>query len=53
MRRLLAPIIVALAIGSCALRPGLPGSIDVLAELKQQFNEDRGVPRLVVLVSPT
>ena len=25
----------------------------VLAELKDQFNEDRGVPRLIVLASPT
>jgi hypothetical protein len=53
MRRLVALIIVALAISNCALRPGAARGSDVLAELKQQFNEDRGVPRLVVLVSPT
>jgi hypothetical protein len=53
MRRLVVLIIVALAFGSCALRPGAARSVDVLAELKQQFNKDRGVPRLVVLVSPT
>jgi len=46
-------LLAVLATGSCALRGGPARSTDVLAELKQQFNKDRGVPRLVVLVSPT
>jgi len=46
-------LLAVLATGSCALRPGAARGADVLAELKEQFNQDRGVPRLVVLVSPT
>jgi hypothetical protein len=46
-------LLAVLATSSCALRGGPARSADVLAELKQQFNKDRGVPRLVVLVSPT
>ena len=53
MRRALILLLALLATSSCALRPGAARSADVLAELKEQFNKDRGVPRLVVLVSPT
>jgi hypothetical protein len=42
-----------LATSGCALRSGAAGSGDVLSDLREQFNRDRGVPRLVVLVSPT
>jgi len=44
-------LLVVLATSSCALRAGR--SADVLSDLKGQFNRDRGVPRLIVLVSPT
>ena len=46
-------LVALLLVSCCALRSGPAGSTDVLAELKRQFNSDRGVPRLVVLVSPT
>ena len=46
-------LLALLATGSCALRPGGARDADVLAELKAQFNRDRGVLRLVVLISPT
>jgi len=46
-------VLALLAASGCALRGGAANSADVLSDLKKQFNEDRGVPRLVVLVSPT
>jgi hypothetical protein len=46
-------VLAALTASGCALRPGPARSGDVLAQLKEQFNRDRDVPRLVVLVSPT
>ena len=46
-------LLVVLATAGCALRGGPATSTDVLSDLKKQFNADRGLPRLVVLVSPT
>ena len=51
MRRAIALLLALLATGSCALRSG--ARADVLADLKAEFNRDVGIPRLVVLVSPT
>jgi len=45
--------LVLLATAGCALHPGQARRNNVLGDLKEQFNRDRGVPRLVVLVSPT
>jgi len=53
MRKAFILLLAVLATTGCALRPGAARSTDVLAELREQFNKDRGVPRLVVLVSPT
>ena len=41
-----------LATSGCALHAGQARNNNVLGDLKEQFNNDRGVPRLVVLVSP-
>ena len=46
-------LLLALLVTGCALWSGPAQNLDVLADLKEQFNRDRGVPRLVVLVSPT
>ena len=46
-------LLAALATSACALHTGQARNNNVLAELKEQFNRDRGMPRLVVLVSPT
>jgi hypothetical protein len=53
MQRFVALVLALLVTGSCALRSGPAQSVDVLGQLKAQFNKDQGVPRLVVLVSPT
>jgi hypothetical protein len=45
-------LLAALAATGCALRGG-SATRDVLADLKSAFNQDVGIPRLVVLVSPT
>ena len=46
-------LLALLATSGCALHTGQARNNNVLSELKEQFNKDRGVPRLVVLVSPT
>jgi hypothetical protein len=51
MRKLI--LLLATLTAGCALHTGPAANNDVLNELKAQFNQDRGVPRLVVLVSPT
>jgi hypothetical protein len=53
MRRSLILLLAVLATSGCALRGPQARNNNVLGELKDQFNRDRGVPRLVVLVSPT
>jgi hypothetical protein len=53
MRRAIILLLALLAASGCALHPGQPRTDNVLSALKEQFNRDRGVPRLVVLVSPT
>lgn len=45
--------ICVLGLLACAALEAPRAQTSVLAELKTQFNEDKGVPRLIVLVSPT
>ncbi len=35
------------------LHSALPAHAGVLEDVREQFNKDKGIPRLVVLVSPT
>ena len=42
-----------LGLWACATLDVPRAQTSVLAELKAEFNEDHGVPRLIVLASPT
>lgn len=49
----IAARIGALALLACVTVAAPRAQTSVLTELKAQFNQDKGVPRLIVLMSPT